>query len=75
MCAHAILLVRYVSEKSPQTLVVETEQDMQLKIEELKGKDQVIEVGVYPCMYRIKLIKEWRQEMHMPRPVAVAETA
>lgn len=65
MC-HAILRVKYIGEKAATLIQVDSERDLQAKQEDLRGKDQVIEVQVFPRHHDIVLTKTWETKMYTP---------
>lgn len=65
MC-HAILRVKYIGEKAATLIQVDSERDLQAKQEDLRTKDQVIEVQVFPRHHDIVLTKNWETKMYTP---------
>jgi hypothetical protein len=65
MCVHAILRVKYLAEKASQLIEVDSERALQQKLLELKGKDQVQKVSIYPCHHHVVLTKEWKEELYV----------
>lgn len=72
MCIHAILRIKYLSDKSAQTLEVASEKDMREKLEDLKNKDQVTKISVFLCHHHVVLSKEWKEELYSPEVQDVA---
>lgn len=72
MC-HAIVRVKYVADKSATLIEVSNERDLQSKVNELQGKDQVVSIQVFPRNHDIVLTKQWEKRVYSP-PVEVGPT-
>ena len=64
MC-YAILRVSYKGEKSRENIEVERQADLSSKLEEIKGRSQVIAVSVYRCERRVTLTQTWTDEPYI----------
>ena len=65
MC-HAIVRVKYVADKSATLIEVSNERDLQSKVNELQGKDQVVSIQVFPRNHDIVLTKQWEKRVYSP---------
>lgn len=73
MC-HAILRVKYQSDKTAAKIEVASEAEQAAKIDDLCRNDQVISIQIFARTTDVVLTKRWEQRKYMPPALPASPT-